>query len=154
MTQTTTTNTNTSRRAHPAVVRAALRSRNTHRFEYNKLNRMVKEIRPLGQTIAYTYDINNVLTQVTAALGQVKQYVYDDVNRRTQENHYLDAAAFTAKNAVKSITYTYNTLGRLTGYNDGSTIATYTYDAKQLRQTGQSVNYASINGVRLELFLF
>jgi YD repeat-containing protein len=94
MTQATTTNTNIPRRAHPAVVRAALRS------------------------------------QIAA-------------NRRTQENHYPNAAALAAQNAVKSVSYSYNILDRLTGYADGNTIATYTFDAKQLRQTGESVNYAS-----------
>lgn len=58
MTQTTTTDTNTSRRAHPAAVRAALRSGNIHRFAYDRLDRMVLEIRPLGQTITYAYDAN------------------------------------------------------------------------------------------------
>ena len=150
MTQATTHNTNTPRRAHPAVVRAALRSCNTHRFAYDKLDRMVKEIRPLGQTISYAYDPNGNLTQVTDPKGQIKQYVYDNANRRTQENHYLNAAAVTANNAAKTITYTYNTLDRLTGYSltsslqaNGNTSATYTYDARQLRQTGESVNYAA-----------
>ena len=150
MTQATPRNTITPRRAHPAVVRAALRSCNTHRFAYDKLDRMVKEIRPLGQTISYAYDPNGNLTQVTDPKGQIKQYVYDNANRRTQENHYLNAAAVTANNAAKSITYTYNTLDRLTGYSstsslqaNGNTSATYTYDARQLRQTGESVNYAA-----------
>ncbi len=88
-----THNPNTPRRAHPAVVRAALRSR-----------------------IA---------------------------GRRTREDHYPDAAALAANNAAKTIAYTWNTLDRLTGYSDGTTTATYTYDAKQLRQVGESVNYGA-----------
>ena len=115
---------------------------NTHRFEYDKLDRMVKEIRPLGQTITYAYDANRNLVQVTDPKGQVKKYVYDAANRRTQESHYLAAGSLTP---VKSISYTYNVLDRLTGYDDGTTIGTYTYDAKQLRQTGESVNYGSFS---------
>ena len=118
---------------------------NTHSFNYDRLDRMVKEIRPLGQAISYAYDANGNLTQVTDPKGQIKQYTYDAANRRTQENHYLNAAALTAGNAVKSITYSYNTLDRLTGYNDGNTSATYSYDTKQLRQIGESVNYGSFS---------
>jgi RHS repeat-associated protein len=111
---------------------------NIHRFEYDKLDRMVKEIRPLGQTIVYAYDANGNLIQVTDPKGQIKKYTFDAANRRTKEDHY---AAGNTTTPVKGITYTYNTLDRLTGYSDGNTIATYTYDAKQLRQTGESINY-------------
>jgi len=31
----------------------------------------------------------------------------------------------------------------LTGYTDGTTTGTYTYDTKQLRQIGESITYAS-----------
>ena len=111
---------------------------------------MVNEIRPplsqtIAQTITYAYDANSNLTRVTDPKGQIKQYVYDDNNRRTQENHYLNAAALAINNLIKSITYTYNTLDRLTGYADGNSTATYSYDAKQLRQTGQSVNYGTFS---------
>ena len=64
-------------------------------------------------------------------------------NRRTQENHYPNTSAASAQTATKSITYTYNTLDRLTGYTDGTTTATYTYDTKQLRQIGESVNFGT-----------
>jgi RHS repeat-associated protein len=119
---------------------------NTHTFTYDKLDRMVKEARPLGQTISYAYDAVGNLTQVTDPKGQVNQYVYDDANRRTEENHYLNATDATAQtNAAKSIIYSYNNLDRLTGYNDGSSTGTYTYDTKQLRRTGESVNYGSFS---------
>ncbi len=116
---------------------------NTHRYEYDRLDRMVKEIRPLGQTTAYAYDPNGNLIQATDARGQIKRYTVDAAGRRTREDHYPDAAALAANNAAKTITYTWNTLDRLTGYADGNTSATYTYDAKQLRQTGESVNYGA-----------
>jgi len=169
MTQATTHNTTTPRRAHPAVVRAALRSHdtavssyprrrvsslnkhwisacagmtadangNTHRFAYDKLDRMVQETRPLGQRIDYAYDAVGNLTQVTDPLGQVKKYTYDAANRRIKEDHYAAGGSIP----VKTISYTYNTLDRLTGYNDGTTTAAYTYDTKQLRQIGESLNY-------------
>lgn len=118
---------------------------NTHHFEYDKLNRLVKENRPLGQAVTYAYDANSNLIQVADARGQIKQYSYDEAGRRTQENHYLNVVALAAKNAVKSISYSYNALNRLTGYVDGTTVAIYTYDAKQLRLTGESVNFGSFS---------
>ena len=93
MTHATTHNTNTPRRAHPAVVRAALRS-----------------------CIA--------------------------ANRRIREDHYLTA---TDTVPAKTITYTYNALDRITGYDDGTTQGTYAYDAQQLRQTGESTNYGAFS---------
>jgi large repetitive protein len=117
----------------------------SHRFEYDNLDRMVKEIRPLGQTLIYAYDANNNLIQITDPKGQIKQYVYDDVNRRTQENFYLNAAALTSRNSIKSISYAYNILDKLTSYTDGNTIATYSYDTRQLRQIGLSVNYGNFS---------
>ena len=120
---------------------------NTHRFDYDKLDRMVKETRPLGQTISYSYDANGNLIQVTDPKGQIKKYTYDAANRRLKEQHYLAGNTTTP---VKTISYTYNTLDRLTGYNDGNTSATYTYDTKQLRQIGESVTYAT-NGAPFTL---
>ena len=97
---------------------------NTHRFAYDKLDRMVQETRPLGQRIDYAYDAVGNLTQVTDPLGQVKKYTYDAANRRIKEDHYAAGGSIP----VKTISYTYNTLDRLTGYNDGTTTAAYTYD--------------------------
>jgi len=114
---------------------------NIHRFSYDRLDRTVMEIRPLGQAISYAYDANGNLTQTTDALGQAKQYSYDAANRRTREDYYLAGSTTPAK----TVTYTYNALDRLTGYNDGTTQAIYTYDAQQLRQTGESVNYGGFS---------
>jgi RHS repeat-associated protein len=124
---------------------------NTHQYQYDRLDRLLKEIRPLGQTISYTYDAVGNLTQVTDPKGQVKKYTYDDANRRTQENHYLSATALTALNAVKSVNYSYNTVDRLTGYSStgslqaDNSVATYSYDTRQLRKTGESVNFGSFS---------
>jgi len=115
---------------------------NTHRFAYDKLDRMVKETRPLGQRISYAYDVVGNLTQVTDPLGHVKKYTYDAAHRRIKEDHYPSTGSGQAPAAaVKTIRYSYNTLDRLTGYNDGTTTAVYTYDTKQLRQIGESLNY-------------
>ena len=115
---------------------------NIHRFSYDRLDRMVMEIRPLGQSITYAYDANGNLIQITDPKGQVNKYTFDAANRRIREDHYLTASDAAP---AKTITYTYNALDRLTGYNDGTTQGTYTYDAQQIRRAGESVNYGSFS---------
>ena len=105
----------------------------THRFEYDRRNLKTRDIRPLGQAIAYTHSATGQLDSLTDPKGHVKRYVYDDAGRRTGENHFITASATTP---VKTTTYTYNTLGRLTGYHDGTTQGTQNYDIRALRKTG------------------
>lgn len=140
------TETTTRHSKSPLAIAHAADSLSAWRICHALLSRIRQ---PLNST-TYAYDPNGNLVQVTdsstgslqAPGGQIKRYTYDAANRRIREDHYPSATALAANNAVKSITYTYNTLDRLTGYADGTTIGTYTYDTKQLRQTGESVNYA------------
>ena len=108
----------------------------THRFEYDKRNLKTKETRPLGQAIAYAYDAAGNLTQTTDPKGQVKKYSYDAAGGMTAETNF-EAQATTP---AKTVSYSYNELRRLTGYDDGATSASYAYDNLQ-RKTGESVNY-------------
>ena len=81
----------------------------------------------------------------------VRRAALRSFNRRKQEDHYLNAAAYASRNSIKSISYTYNTLDCLTGYSStnslqaGTTSATYTYDTRQLRKTGESINYGGFS---------
>ena len=118
----------------------------THRFEYDRRSLKTKETRPLTQAIGYIYDPTGQLETLTDPKGQVKKYAYDDTGRRVGESHYLtasDAAANT--NVVKTITYAYNDLNQPTDYNDGATQGTTRYDARNLRKTGETVNYGLFN---------
>ena len=119
---------------------------NTHGFEFDRRNLKTKETRPLGQTITYTYDPTGNLASVTDPKGQVRKYAYDDTGRRVGENHYLTLADATGNtNAAKTINYSYNDLGALDGWNNGSVQGTINYDAKQLRKTGDTVNHGSFS---------
>jgi len=114
---------------------------NAHRFEYDKTIRKTKEIRPMGQTTSYAYDAASNLTQITDPKGQVKKYSYDDAGRRIAETHFTATSAITP---VKTINYSYNERSALTGYNDSTTSAAYTYDNLQ-RKTQETVNYGAFS---------
>jgi len=115
----------------------------THRFTYDRINRTRTEVRPLGQTITTTYIPTGQVDTVTDPKGQIKKYTYDDAGRIISENHYLTATDLANNLASKTISYTYNNRNQLTGYSDGNTVGTTTYDARQIRKTGESVNYGT-----------
>jgi RHS repeat-associated protein len=115
---------------------------NITRYEYDRANRKTKEIRPLGQTIAYECDANGNLVRVTDPKGQVTKHRYDAANRPEELTRYSNAATTLP---AKTVTFSYNSLGALTGYNDGTTSAVYNYDTPQLRRLGETVNYGPVS---------
>jgi RHS repeat-associated protein len=116
-----------------------------HRFTYDRINRTRTEVRPMEQAITTTYISTGQVDTVTDPKGQIKKYTYDDAGRITGESYYLNVADFTNNIIHKAISYTLNDLNRHTGYSDGNTIGTITYDLKQLRKTGESVNYGTFS---------
>jgi RHS repeat-associated protein len=113
---------------------------NTHRFTYDKVNRMRTEARPLGQTIRYAYDAAGNLTERTDPLNQRQVHTYDAAGRRTK----TEAFAAGAGTASRTITFNYDPRGLLTGYDDGTTSATYAYDANG-RRSSESVNFGAFS---------
>lgn len=114
---------------------------NTTRYAYDGNNRRTSETRPLGQTQTYTYDDTGNLTQYQDAKGNRLQYTYDAAGRRVEEKH-LPANSQTA---TRTITYSYNPVGSLTGYTDQNSTsgavahsARYTLDALQ-RKTQETI---------------
>ncbi len=114
---------------------------NTTRYTYDGNNRRTSETRPLGQTQTYTYDETGNLTATQDAKGNQLQYAYDAAGRRVEEKH-LPANSQTA---TRTITYSYNPVGSLTGYTDSNTApntvphsARYTLDALQ-RKTQETI---------------
>ncbi len=75
------------------------------------------------------------LTSVIDANNHKAVHTYDELNRLTRTDYYSDSGD---TEAVKSITYSYNDMGILTGYNDGTSSATY--DDLQ-RKLSENVNY-------------
>ncbi|MCL7489395.1 MAG: RHS domain-containing protein [Desulfobulbaceae bacterium] len=106
-------------------------------FAYDLADRLVKETKPLQQETTYSYDNNSNLISSVDATGRMVVYSYDYLNRLTRTEFFSSS---TAADPAKTITYTYNKLGSLTGYDDTITSASYQYDDLQ-RRTGETVNY-------------
>ena len=105
---------------------------NTTAFEYDANNRLVKEIRPEGEETSYAYDAGGNLVEKIDAKDQRTHYVYDDAGQLEQINYY---AASTNTTPVKTVDFSYDSMGNLTGYDDGITSASYEYD-----QAGRKVS--------------
>jgi len=99
-------------------------------------------ITPDGKTIAYAYDFNNLLTQITTNLGACT-FSYDAANRRTTRTlpngttatySYDHASRLTGIQTTKSgttidnITYTLDNVGNRLTKTQNATTYNYTYD--------------------------
>ena len=110
---------------------------NVTRFEYDKNNRLTKEIRPLAEETSYAYDAAGNLTQKIDAKNQKTEYIYDDAGRLTDIKYFNPADHV---NPVKTVNFTYDKVGNLKSYNDGTTSAQYGYD-ELYRKVSEGVNY-------------
>jgi len=110
----------------------------TH-YKYDKNNNLLKLIRPMEEVTQYAYDAAGNQTTLRDAKGQKIRYQYDALNRLTQVDYY---AATDHSTPVKTVDFSYDALGNLVSYEDGSTSATYRYDALQ-RKLSETVNYGS-----------
>ena len=97
----------------------------TTRFEYDRNNRLVKEIRPGLQETSYAYDAAGNLVQKIDAKNQKTEYEYDDAGRLKHIRYFATADDIAP---AKTVTFTYDEAGNLTGYDDGTTSAIYSYD--------------------------
>ncbi|OPY73987.1 MAG: tRNA(Glu)-specific nuclease WapA precursor [Syntrophorhabdus sp. PtaU1.Bin002] len=112
---------------------------NTTTFEYDRNNRVTKETRPMGQTTTYQYNgVGNLIRKIDVK-NQKIEYEYDDAGRMTGAKYF---ATSTDTTPVKTVTFTYSNAGNLTGYNDGTISATYTYDDAG-RKLSETVNYGT-----------
>jgi len=109
------------------------------RYEFDKANRKVKELRPMGQFNVFVHDGIGRLTEKTDALGNKTTYSYDVTGRVT-------GISYPAANGMpaKTVSFTYDANGNLTGYDDGTTTGTYSYDANN-RKVTDTVNYGSFS---------
>ena len=110
-------------------------------YEYDKNNRLLKVIRPMLEEIVYEYDTVGNRTAVNDTKGQRIEYTYNAINRLTQVRYY---AAGDHQNPIKTVDFTYDELGNIKTYNDGTTSATYTYDDLS-RKISESVNYGPVS---------
>ena len=106
-------------------------------YEYDRNNRLIKTVRPMLQETAYEYDAAGNRTAVYDTKGQKIAYDYNALNRLIQVRYY---AAGDHANPVKIVDFTYDKLGNIKTYDDGTTSAEYTYDDLQ-RKIGETVDY-------------
>jgi len=109
------------------------------RFEYDRNNRLKKEIRPMGEETVYEYDGVGNLVKKTDSKGQVTEYVYDDAGKLA-EIRYFEPVDHV--NPVKVVSFSYDDVGNLKSYDDGTTSANYDYD-DVYRKISETVNYGS-----------
>jgi YD repeat-containing protein len=91
-------------------------------FEYDMNNRLAKETRPLGQTTTFQYDTVGNLIRKTDPKGQRIENEYDNAGRLTTTKYF---ATLTDTSPIKTVIFTYDKAANLTGYDDGTTSATY-----------------------------
>ncbi|GFO57426.1 hypothetical protein GMSM_44330 [Geomonas sp. Red276] len=100
------------------------------KFKYDPLNRLSKVTYPTDKGVDYQYDVDTkgTLSTVTDALGTAK-YKYDSRLRKIQEDRMMDGMTWTTKWGYDSldrvisqtypdgntISYTYNTMAKLSG---------------------------------------
>ncbi len=77
----------------------------------------------MGQEADYWYDDAGNLDEKQDARGQRTEYDYDPATNRLTGIRYFDSSAIH----TGSVTFSYDNSGNLTGYDDGTTSATYTY---------------------------
>jgi RHS repeat-associated protein len=106
-------------------------------YQYDRDNRLTRLIRPLLQETAYEYDAVGNRTAVVDPKGQRIEYIYDSASRMRKVRYYTSS---DHANPVKTVEFTYDKLGNLTGYEDGTTSASYTYDDLS-RKTGETIDY-------------
>ena len=110
-------------------------------FQYDKNSRLTKVIRPLSQETTYEYDASGNRKATVDAKGQRLEYIYDEMDRLTQVRHF---AAGDHVTPVKTIDFTYDDLGNLKTYDDGTTSAVYAYDDLQ-RKIMETVDYGAFS---------
>ncbi|MBA3036723.1 MAG: RHS repeat protein, partial [Desulfobacterium sp.] len=94
---------------------------NVTRFAYNRNNQLIRETRPLLQKTAYSYDGAGNLVEKIDAKNQKTTYWYDDMGKLVEIKYF---AASTDTAPAKTVAFTYDAIGNLTGYDDGTTSGT------------------------------
>lgn len=112
----------------------------TSRVVYDSANRPISVINELGAAIeSYAYDNQGRLITTTNALNQAETYEYDSFNRVvkvTDRKGQVWTMAYNERSQLsmitgpdRSISYQYDTIGRVTEVRDASSVNTYQYDA-------------------------
>ncbi|WP_435106698.1 RHS repeat-associated core domain-containing protein [Arhodomonas sp. AD133] len=107
------------------------------RFAYNRRGEKTRTVWPDGETWRYAYTPTGELKTQTDAKGQRTVHSYDAAGRRTATAYYPDTATDTP---ARRTTFEYTDTGKLAGYDNGTTSATYAYDRLD-RRTATTVDF-------------
>lgn len=109
----------------------------TTRLAYDRRNLLTASTDPLGQTTRYTYEANGWLASTIQANGQKVVNEFDAVGFVTTRREYDDQAVLK-----KTTVFTYDAVGNLLTWSDGTHSADRTYDdADQL--ASETVNFGA-----------
>ncbi len=114
---------------------------NITRFEYDRNNRLTKETRPMGEVTTYAYDGAGNLIEKVDPKNQRTVYAYDAAGRLNGLSFFNPADPV---NPVKTVSFTYDKVGNLRSYADGTTSGTFTYD-DAYRKTAETLNYGAFS---------
>ena len=106
-------------------------------YTYDRKNNVKTETWPTGKFTESLYDANNNKIQSTDNKGQITKNRFDDAGRLDQKTYYINAAETTP---IKTVSFSYNKMNILTGYDDGITSAIYSIDDIQ-RKTAETINF-------------
>lgn len=106
-------------------------------YAYDGLNRKTREMLPSGAEIQFSYDSSDNLVKKVDAKGQVKNLIYNEANQIIAIEYYENDSSLAPN---KSIKFSRNKRGRIVGYDDGITSATYTYNNIQ-QLTSETINF-------------
>ncbi len=96
---------------------------NITRFAYDAANRLVRLQDPVGHTASFSYDPAGNCVEAVDRNGRRRTFAYDALNHRTNELWW------EGTNLLRSIEYSYNTLGLLTSANDQGLRSGFSYDS-------------------------
>lgn len=112
-------------------------------WSYDAADRVTTVTDALG-TATYSYDNADQLTDRTDRAGRRTTFAYDAAGRRTRER-WLDGSGGT----LRTITFTYDAEGQLTGATDPDATLTFTYDSAGRQETARTSSAAGQPDVTL-----
>ncbi|MCW8966856.1 MAG: RHS domain-containing protein [Candidatus Pacearchaeota archaeon] len=95
------------------------------KYVYNHNNIKIKEIKPLGQEMQYFYNAAGWQVREIDFNNHKRVLIYNEAGQNTKIESYVLSSD---SNPEKVMSYVYNEVGNLIGYNDTVTSASYIYD--------------------------
>jgi YD repeat-containing protein len=93
-------------------------------YAYDAVDRVTTVTDPNGKVTTHTYDSAGQLVERIDRNNRRTTFAYDSGGRRTAER-WLNSGGGT----IRTVTYSYDLLGRLTGATDPDAVLTFTYDS-------------------------